>query len=937
MTSKLKRWPELVVAILLVVLADGWSRQPPERFSAARTMVLDAASATPERGHAYSLSLRWIAPGLTSDKDGVSRIVMLEDGAELTGRALHAHIRERGGGLYSHWGDAILFSSRDGTDPRTNGRRYEVRLPPMTPGWHPWAQVGLLIAALLLALHWLYGVAGGSLARTVLWACGGAVAIAILALGSAFASSPARELRAIREAVSRDPPGRDPVSASAPASPEAHSADAGRPRTRHLLRGEDAAAFTTDAPPPVARQPRKIILRATEGAERDGGFAELADGAELRNVEPLDVPAADLESMILELQVARGTSLILQLSGREDGGHEVETSFAVSASSELQVFRFRRPALGATNHVRRVAIRGGQGSEETPIVRVGSLSYSLRLDAFAEQPSGRDPVELQGSLRPALWQSVAGRFSFPLEKTDGSLLKLAVGALAESPAEPIELAISVVDPAGRRSVLHRGGVDPRDGWRELAVNLPGGDGWELRLEGERLAPRSALLWSGARLVDRDRPPRRVVLLLADTLRADALGCYGHEGDPTPSLDALARQGVRFERAFSQTYWTRPSMASIMTGRYVAATGVQAVDQRLAESYETLAERLADGGFTTVAILTNTNAGPHAGLDQGFDQILVTRHKKFRAHTDRVIAELVLPTLGTLDDDDVFLYLHLMEAHAPYGPPEPPADFQLPAGGAPLPFDPLFDPPWNPRPTPAQRVALYHYDVRSMDRALGELFAYLDRHWRSPDGAPPIMAFVSDHGEHLGERDQWGHKFADLLPENVQVPMIIRAPGQIAPGTEVSAPVEIRHLGATLLDLVGQAADPDDSASTAIWRSLLPLFEAPAGSTPPPFAVSAAEEHEIAAFSLFGRRYGYVARISHETPQIKVFSEPGLDRRVTDHWPRPMLERGFLRLRRSYLESQARIRDRLGTGPEDSAQVLDPEAIEALKALGYIQD
>ncbi len=922
--SRTLRWSSPIVAMLLVFFADRWSHQPPERFSSAETVMLDGADAVSDAGHAYWLSLRKVARGLASDKDDVSRIVLLEDGVELEGRALHKKIRNRGGGLYSHWGSAILFSTRDGSDPRTNGHRYEVRLPPRMPVWHQGAQIGLLVAAVLLLLFWLHGTAGGSLVRTGVLAAAGAAAIMVLALGIALASSPAHELRAIREAISES-------------APERESAAAGRSRTRHLLRGGDVASFTTGAPPPAARRPRMITLRPSEEARRDGDYVDLGAGAELRSVEPLDVPAFDLESMVLELEVARGDSLILQLSsseGLDDVQQTAGLSFPISASSELQTFRFRRPALGKMEQVRHVKIRENPGSGESPIVRVESLRYSLRLDAFAERPSGLDAVELRGSLRPALWQGVSGRFSFPLEESDGSLLKLAVGALAESPAEPIDFAVSVVGHHDRRSVLHRGSVEPLDGWLELAVTLPEDGARELVLEAERLAPRSALLWSGVRLIDRLRPPRRLVLILADTLRADALGCYGHPGDPTPSLDALARQGVRFDRAFSQTYWTRPSMASLMTGRYVAATGVQIGHQRLAEAYETLAERLAGGGFTTVGIVTNPNAGPHAGLDQGFDRMRLSSHEQ----TDELIADAVLPTLDELDDDDVFLYLHLMEPHGPYGPPEPPdADFQLPATGSPLPHDPAFDRPWSRRPTAAQRVALYGYDVRSMDRALGGLLAHLDRRWRSPAGVPPILAFVSDHGEHLGERGQWGHRWADLYPENVQVPMIIRAPGRIAPNTELSGPVEIRHLGGTLLDLVGLVPHPDDSSSEETWGSLLPLFEAASDSVSPPFAVSAAEEQEIAAFSLFGRRYGYVARFVRGTPRVAMFSDAGLEHRVTTHWPRPVLEHGLLGVRRSYLESQAEIRERLRMGEGDSAQTIDPEALENLKALGYVQD
>ncbi len=946
--SRARRWLSPIAAILLVFLADGWSRQPPERFSAETTVVVDGADAAHDRGHAYWISLRWIAPGLESDKEGVSQIALFEDGAELIGRALHADVRDRGGGRYSHWGNAILFSTRDSSDPRTNGRRYEVRLPPRISLWHRGAQIGLVAAAIVLLLHWLHGMLGGSLVRTGLWACGGTAAIGILAVGLALSSPPARELRAFRQEVAHDPVARDsvardpvarnpvaqdPVPAPAPGAAE-ESTGSRRPRTRHLIRAGDRASFTTDAPPIAAHRPRTVGLRLTEGAVRDGAFVELAGDAELRSVEPLDVPAADLESMVLELEVARGTSLMLRLSSCElvrGSALTVTLSFAISPSPKPQTLRFLRPALGGMDCVRQVAIREHSGTGKPPLVRIESLRYSLRLDAFAEQPSGLDPVELKGSLRPSLWQSVLGRFSFPLGEGDGSLLKLAVGALAESPAEPIDFAVSVIDAGGLRSLLHRGSIEASEGWRELALTLPEG-AQELWLEAERLAPRSALLWSGVRLVDLRRPPRRLVLILADTLRADALGCYGHDGDPTPSLDALAREGVRFDRAFSQTYWTRPSMASLMTGRYVAATGVQTIDQRLPEAYETLAERLADGGFTTVSIVTNPNAGPQAGLDQGFDRLRLSSLEQ----TDQLIAEVVLPAFEELDDDDVFLYLHLMETHGPYGPIEPSDDLPLPAGGSPIHPDPHFDRPWNLKPTAVQRVALYDYDVRSMDRALGELFAHLDRRWRSPDGTSPILAFVSDHGEHLGERDQWGHKWADLYPVNVQVPMIVRAPGPIAPGTVHSDPVEIRHLAGTLLDLVGLAPDPAESGTVAGWRSLLGVLEADTEPVPA-FAVSAAEEEGIAAFSLFGRRYAYVARIVGDNPRIATFSDPGLNRRLRGHWPRLVLERGLLGVRRSYLESQGRIRARLWAGQGDSARIIDPQALERLKALGYLED
>ncbi|MEM7353422.1 MAG: hypothetical protein AAF657_21680, partial [Acidobacteriota bacterium] len=134
----------MVVAVLLALCVNWWIQQPPERFAVARIVVMDPSDVSHERGHAYWLRLPW-GKELASDKESLSRIVLLEEGEELTGHALHADIRQHGAGLYSHWGNAILFSSRDGTDPRTNGYRYEMRVPAVVPAWHRGARLALMV------------------------------------------------------------------------------------------------------------------------------------------------------------------------------------------------------------------------------------------------------------------------------------------------------------------------------------------------------------------------------------------------------------------------------------------------------------------------------------------------------------------------------------------------------------------------------------------------------------------------------------------------------------------------------------------------------------------------------------------------------------------------------------------------------------------------
>ena len=81
-------------------------------------------------------------------------------------------------------------------------------------------------------------------------------------------------------------------------------------------------------------------------------------------------------------------------------------------------------------------------------------------------------------------------------------------------------------------------------------------------------------WGEAkRPADEARPPN-VLLYVVDTLRADGLASYGNTTVETPATDALAREGVLFRNAYVHSAWTRTSIASILTGLYPDAHGVE---------------------------------------------------------------------------------------------------------------------------------------------------------------------------------------------------------------------------------------------------------------------------------------------------------------------------------------------------------------------------
>ena len=107
-------------------------------------------------------------------------------------------------------------------------------------------------------------------------------------------------------------------------------------------------------------------------------------------------------------------------------------------------------------------------------------------------------------------------------------------------------------------------------------------------------------------------PPNVVIILFDTLRRDHVGTYGYDRDTTPTLDAIARDGLVFEHAIAQSSWTRPSVASFFTSRYpsdlhpnlYAELQGANVDEPLPDEALTLAEIFAENGYRTVAAATN---------------------------------------------------------------------------------------------------------------------------------------------------------------------------------------------------------------------------------------------------------------------------------------------------------------------------------------------
>jgi len=286
----------------------------------------------------------------------------------------------------------------------------------------------------------------------------------------------------------------------------------------------------------------------------------------------------------------------------------------------------------------------------------------------------------------------------------------------------------------------------------------------------------------------------IFVISIDTLRADHLPVYGYRKVRTPAIDALAHDGVVFERAYSHSPQTLPAHASLLSGRLPFETGVRDnLGFVIKGSERLLPQMLRERGYATAGIVSAYVLRKETGISQGFDffdgemppsspERLVGQVKRDGSESE-AIAEHWLDSLGS---SRAFLFLHLYEPHKPHAPPARFAEF-----------------------------APYDAEIAYADELVGRLIRYLKTH-QLYDRSTIVL--LSDHGEGLGDHGEQEHGLF-VYEEAVHVPLIIKQAGSTGAGRRVSDLVQHLDLVPTVLDLVKAPV-----AGNLRGRSLKPLLD-----------------------------------------------------------------------------------------------------------------
>jgi arylsulfatase A-like enzyme len=311
--------------------------------------------------------------------------------------------------------------------------------------------------------------------------------------------------------------------------------------------------------------------------------------------------------------------------------------------------------------------------------------------------------------------------------------------------------------------------------------------------------------------------RTVVFLSVDTLRPERTGLYGGAPGVSPIIDALGPQSAVFDQALANSPYTLPSHMSMLTGLDPVAHGVKREGCLLSSRVLTLAESLKDNGFECGAFTDGGYVSARYGFSQGFHVFDDKRDERPDAVNGMSrIAPLALDWLDKHAEEDVFLFVHTFDVHAPYqeGDPEvlerfrkrPVRDGELDRELHRLTY--MYQ-------QQGQRISEYgrmaellnDYDagINEADRGLGRIVSWLKAHGRFDNA---LIVVTSDHGESFADHGiHVGHGIS-LTDDEVHIPLLLKLPQAEGAGTRLDAPVSLVDLAPTVLDVFGLPPGPE---------------------------------------------------------------------------------------------------------------------------------
>lgn len=435
----------------------------------------------------------------------------------------------------------------------------------------------------------------------------------------------------------------------------------------------------------------------------------------------------------------------------------------------------------------------------------------------------------------------------------------------------------------------------------------------------------------------------IILVTICTGRFWNMGIGGYDRDTTPFIDALAKRGVLFSDAVSSSSWTKPTTASILTGMTPNVHGMTdyyeygdirrqgfAPKRVLADEIITIAECLGEAGYKTFCRNNNIHASHFFNMTQGFDDAPPIYGNY---ETPMMLADLEAFLDKTDADTPFFAFMLTRDAHVPYMPeykfyrkfcrskqPVPPSELRQHCASMKVRLNQMSK---NRLPFSQQQkrdyIDLYDAELNQLDMALSTIPSLLQKTKR--DGNTVII-ITADHGERFfGAHGPLGHAGGFMGEALTHIPLVFFGSG-IPDNRVIDKQVRSIDLYPTLAALAGATSPP-----VVQGRSLLPLI---CGDTSQPelsaFTSYREQDHAVRMdgykLHLFADGHTELYDIKDDPHELKELSQshPEQGDKLADELKR-------------WMDLEAKLSEQVARG---EMRELSPEALEALRDLGYIE-
>jgi len=697
-------------------------------------------------------------------------------------------------------------------------------------------------------------------------------------------------------------------------------------------------------------------------------------------------------SIGLNLREGRGTATDVQLPFQFWGGNSPIVRDGTIQTYRLRINRIGQSFPGPWEQLGIWLMSDGESGS----IDVLSVSVVPQGSEYADAPYGGRPVDREGVLRPALFAHAPSGLAWRVRVPEHGRLAMALTTLMSR--APVTFSVTVSSASGDTS-LFRESVSDETSWHDRSVDLSAFAGHtvdlNLRTESDRAGAIGfwgSPILSGEPAAAASSPhPPNVVVYAIDGGGADLMSLYGYNRRTTPNLERLAAEAVVFDRAHSNSAWTKPSTASFMTGlQHSALGGFRGYGDQIPEAAPTMGQRFHAAGYQTAVFTFHPNAGRSSALNRGVDRFQDTpRPEQSHEESSRLLQAEFWDWRAAFPGSPYWAHFQITDVHEPLIPVAPFAGLFVDAerrerregwrrqlrlewdraergevslsamyreAMAKVGIDPIefYD---------IQR-GLYNETMAHADHQLGR---FVERLKATGEWENTILIVTADHGHPAGSFTRFGRELFDPVPAETEgaffdsyrtrVPLVIFAPGRLPAGVRIGEPVSLVDLLPTVLDLAG--LPPLERTQ---GRSLVPLMRGDPGWETRPVILEQVErdvrtDEFTGHIEMIDGRWGASLEIWPQRgpgdPPVQpsrweskarfhvdgqpplllydLWEDPFTRQNVNDRYPE-LVER-YTRL----LEAQWQAHLAMAALYEPGGQIeLSPEQLETLRTLGYIR-